>query len=599
MPKVPVYESQVEPRPLPGYRQESVATPALLGGAGDRLAQVSKGVLDAGIGLAAVAYNMQERENADMVFQGETKWKADYLEYQADVGKNRKGDFSKGVTTDTKKWWDESAKKHLEAMGNDVQRQVLLKRMASVRLNSMHSMSEFEAKETEHSMDMSAAASKVASIDLAAAAADEATVQVSIADIKKTNAFIAARKGITNPKTLAAQNDEDITKLHQQVIQTLAAKNPAAAKAYFDKHESEIRGSLRAEIGKFAETATAESVGDAVAAAVWSKFKPENSIDPVKSSDAEDVIRADSSVKNNPTALKAALAGFEHRVRALETQRRAESASAIARVEELVIKGVRGPTLTGSPAFTALLAKDPKAANHVRMAARNEEYADIVRAEAEERRTEAQLNRAGLDAMLELSDPDVLAKKTRDELLALRSDIGTQNTIALVKAHDALTKSAEALAAARIDNNTFKALAIAADLDPNEKGMSEAKKDRLVMLRAAVDARLALAARQAGKPLAPDERVKVAQAAFDDTVRVPGFFSAFTYGMGADLPASSLTQSERDKAVVVLPAGRVRVKDIPPLFVEQSEVALKKANRPVTQKAVAEMWLLNKDQWKP
>jgi len=590
MPRVPTYDNpQVEARPLPGFRQESVATPALLGGAFDSVAQASKGLSDVGTGLAAVAYNMQERENADKVFQAETTLKAQYLDYEASVRDTKKGAFSKGVTVETKAWWDEVGKKHVEGLDNDVQRKMFAKRMSGLRLQSLHNVSQFEAQQTEISHDASWQANKVGSIDIAAAHANEETTAAQMGELRRLNAYQGARKG-WDAATLSAVNSEDITKLHQQVIQTLAKDNPAAAQSYFEAHKNEIRGSLRAEIGNFAKTATAETVGDGVAATVWAKYRPENSVDPIKTSDAEDDIRKDPAVKNNPTALKAALAGFEHRAKALTAQRHAESVSGVARVEELVIKGVRGPALSSSPQFVALSAADPRAANAIRVSAENEDYNAAIRAERK-------LNVEGLDKMLELSDPDVLVSKTRDEIVALRTTIGTQNTLQLVQRHDALTKSAESLAAARIDNNTFKALAIGAGLRPDEKSPSEANKDRLVQLRAAVDSRLALEARAKGKPLSPEEKVKFSQQAFDDTVRVPGFFSINSYGTGTDLPASALTRSERDKAFVILPGGRVRIKDIPPAFVSEAEGSLARARRPVTQKAVAEMWLLNKDKW--
>ena len=592
MPRVPAYESQVESRPLPGFRQESVATPALLGGAFDSIANASKGLSDAGAGLSAVAYNMQERENADRVFQAETKWKAEYLDYQADIGKNRKGEFSKGVTGDTKKWWDESAKKHLEGVDNEVQRSVLMKRMTAVRLTSINSMSDFEAKETERSLDLSAAASKVGSIDLAAASADEATVQVSVADIKKTNAFIAARKGINDPVVLAKMNDEDITKLHQQVIQTLSVKNPLAAKAYFEAHKEEIRGSLRAEIGEFAQKATAESLGVAAAGQIWAANGPASDKAAANLDKMEELAR--EQFKNDPFVLKATIANLRERQQAFTTGRRERQDVLESTVNEAALKGASIAQVRRMPEFFAMASDKARA---IEAFMENREYTKAARADVSENKRQRELRHAGLDEALTLSDPDELVKLTRAQVVNLLPKLGDELTTQLVHRHDALTKSAEALAAARIDNNTFKALAIGAGLDPNEKGLSEDKKDRLVQLRAAVDARLSQEARAAGKPLSPEDKVKFAKQAFDDVVRVPGFWSINSYGTGTALPASALTKPERDKAFVALPGGRVRLKDIPPTFVDEAEASLLRAKRPVTQKAVAAMWLLNKDKW--
>ncbi len=598
MARVPVYEQQVEPRALPGARIDSVASPTLLGGAYDSAEKAGQGLLAAGVGLNAVAYDMQERDNANKVFEAETRYKADYLNFQADVAKNRKGDFAKGVTQDTTRWWDETGKKHMEALDNDVQRTLLVRRMSAVRLNSLESMSKFEAGQLEHGLDLSYKASKMRDIDMAAANGDEPTVGIAIDNIKQANAFYAARKGITKPEDLAAINLEDTTELHKQVLQTLAKSNPGAASAYFEKHKDEIRGSLRAEIGEGAQKATAFNLGDTAATETWAKYKPQNSTDPINVSDAEDEIRKRPELKDNPTALQAALAGFEHRATVLTQQRHAQSTALVANVETLVMKGVRGSALMNSPEFSALAAADAKTANGIRLAVKNEAYMDLSRSEMEYNRNERKLQQTGVDTILKLHDPDFLASLTVPQITALRSIIGTQETRMALDRHATITRSADAMAAARLDQTNFNSMATQAGIDINPKKDSNEER-RLWQLRAAVDARIGLAAKTKGKPLSNEERVKEGQAAFDDTVRVPGFFSAGGYGSGTDLPASALSKDEREKAIVRLPEGNVRVKDIPGAFVDDAEATLRKANKPVTQKAVAQMWLLNKKTWKP
>jgi hypothetical protein len=593
MPRVPVYESDIQPRALPGYRQESVATPALLGGGSESLSNLGKGLVSAGIGIGAVAYDMQERENADKVFQAETKIKADYLSFEAQIREGRQGGFSKGITQDAHKWWDEQAKKHLETLDNEVQRKLFIRRTAPLRLSSLDSVSKFEAHQMEIAHDQSWRANKVASIDLAAAHADETTVATSTAEIKRLNAYQAARKGWT-PEALKAANDEDITAMHQQVIQTLVKSNPAAAEAYFKAHKPEIRGSLRAELGDFAEKATAEALGVAAAGEIWADLGPQGDREASNLDKMEQ--KARDKFKNDPHVLKATIANLRERHQAFNTGRQERSYAMEATVNEAILKGATIAQVRQMPEF---LRMAPEKARAIETFMENRAYTKAAREQSEETLRQTRLRHEGLDEALRLQDPDVLVKMTRAEVLAKLPVLGEFHTTNLVRMHDALTRSSEALAAARIDNNTFKAMAVNAGLNPNEKNLSEDDKDRLVRLRAAVDARLALAARQAGKPLTIEERTKVAQAAFDDVVRVPGFFSIQTYGTGKDLPASSLSPEERREAVVILPAGRVRIRDIPPLFVEQAEAALRQGNRPVTQKAVAEMWLLNRSKWRP
>src|SRR5258706_9122182 len=97
--QVPTYDNpEARPAPLPGARVESIATPGLLdAGATDQLA-FGKSLQTAGAGLAAVAYDMQQRENADAVFKTEAQDKADYIAYEQEARTNRQGAYAKGVT---------------------------------------------------------------------------------------------------------------------------------------------------------------------------------------------------------------------------------------------------------------------------------------------------------------------------------------------------------------------------------------------------------------------------------------------------------------------------------------------------------------------
>lgn len=589
---VPKYEPSVEQAALPSFRQESVATPALLGGAADSLANASKGLQTAGQGVAAVAYHMQEKENADAVLQAETKWKTEYVEFQADIGKNRKGDFAKGVTEDTKRWWDESAKKHTEALANDVQRKLLINRMSAVRLNSFESVSKFEAAERERSLDLSATASKVASIDLAASSGDPASVEVALRDIAKINAFTAARKGITDPTVLEAMRIEDTTKLHKQVIQTLVKKNPMAAKAYFEQYKDQIRGSERAEVGEFADKATAESIGVATAGEIWAASGPKGDKDAANLDVLEQQAR--DKFKDDPFALKATISNLRERYQAFNTGRRERQDNIENAVNSALL---RGASMTQVRAMPEFLQMAPEKARAIETFMENRAYTRAARADAEESRAQRRLRREGISKTLELSDPDVLVSLTRKQVENLLPVIGEENTILLVNRHDQLTKSSEALSAARLDNNTFKAMLKESGMDANPKADSE-EETRVFNLRRAVDARLSMEARAKGRPLTPEERVKHAQAAFDDTVRVPGFFG-YRVGSGTERPASALTKDERTKAFVISDRGeRVRIKDIPPAFIDEAEQSLSAAGRPITQKSVAEMWLLNRGTWR-
>ena len=131
MATVPVYQQQVEDKPLPGYRSESIATPAFLGGEADSAAAFGKGLTDVGIGGAAVALHMQERQDMTAILGVETARKEAMIAADADLRKNRQGANADGATRDVKAWWDQAAKDDLASLQTDNQRQVYLRRMAA------------------------------------------------------------------------------------------------------------------------------------------------------------------------------------------------------------------------------------------------------------------------------------------------------------------------------------------------------------------------------------------------------------------------------------------------------------------------------------
>ena len=176
MATVPVYESQIDQKPQPGFRQESVATPALLGSMADSAQNFSKGLTDAGIGGAAVALHIQERQDMSAILGVETARKEAMITADADLRKNRQGANATGATQDVKKWWDEAAKQDLAALQTDNQRLVYLRRMAATRLSNIHSVSQFEAQQGDAVLVESTKAAVTAAINTASAnALDTAT----------------------------------------------------------------------------------------------------------------------------------------------------------------------------------------------------------------------------------------------------------------------------------------------------------------------------------------------------------------------------------------------------------------------------------------
>src|SRR4051812_33948085 len=123
MPQIPAYSlPQETERPIAGVRRESVASPSLLDTRAEQTAALGKSVENAGSGVAAIAYHMAQRENADVIFQREAGDKEAYLAYEADLREKRQGQFAKGATNDTATWWKDRISKNTEGMNGEQKR---------------------------------------------------------------------------------------------------------------------------------------------------------------------------------------------------------------------------------------------------------------------------------------------------------------------------------------------------------------------------------------------------------------------------------------------------------------------------------------------
>lgn len=253
MPRVPTADLNVTPdRALPGVRQSSSASPALLGAGAAQVGDLGRAVTDAGA-------KMQEREDADMLFRAETSIKDNYLKFESDVRNNRRGQQAWGVTQDADKWFADEERKHSEMLTNDRQRYLFNQSLTKLRQSAMGTLSGYEAGERRKSLEESAGASIVSSINLAATAGAEyhAKRQPAAdgtipddgndpipglkADMLKRVQAMSVLNGWT-PERKTLEENKHLTNLHNQVLQGMVDRNPDAARRYFDANKAEING---------------------------------------------------------------------------------------------------------------------------------------------------------------------------------------------------------------------------------------------------------------------------------------------------------------------------------------------------------------------
>lgn len=584
MATVPNYSlPQETERPDPGVRRESVASPAIFDAAANQTIALGKGIEAAGTGVAAIAYHMAQRENADVIFQHEAGDKAAYLAYEADLREKRQGQFAKGATTDTVNWWKDRISKNTEGM-NGEQKRVYVQRATALQLQTLDTVSKFEGHQLEVAHDESWKADKVNTINLAAV--NPQLVDANITEIKRLNAYQGARKG-WDGAVLQAVNADDITNLHKQTIQTLVVKDPAAAETYYKAHEQEIKGSERAEIGLFAEKATAAAVGAKAAQAVWMTDGPKGDNDASNIDKMKGRIREE--LKANPLARDAAL----HEISQIDADRdkaiRARDANRTAQVNTLLMNGVPLAQVMQSPAWAALDGTEQrKLVLHEESISAQKES----RAYTATLRKEHELNTAGLDTLIRLSDPEKLVSMSRDDVINLRTTIGAENTKALLSKWDAFTKNGTVLSEGKLDNDQFNVFAVRAGLDPNSK--DDTMKKRIVETRDRVERIIGSEQQSKKRPLTRIEKDGVMQKLIDDTVIQHNAILRDT-----PMPAVALPFEKQAGAYVVVGGQEVRLSSIPADDRAAIIKARTSAGLPVTEKSIAEMWLKKQALKKP
>jgi hypothetical protein len=602
MPQVPTYDTpQNVDAALPSAKQESLASPALLGAGAEKQIEFGRAVQEAGSGLSAIAYHMDQRAVADGLFKSTSADKEAFIAYQADVLKNRQGNGATGVTKDTAAWWKERISKNLEGMDNTQLKRLYQQHAGDMQNNSLQSMSHFEVQQTDVGQQANFKADTANTINLVAANPSDDLVRWGRDDILKKNKYMAAQKN-WSPEVLEAVNIDALTNMHKQVIQTLAATNKDKASSYFEAHKDEIAGAQRAEIGELAMKATAAFTASAAVDALWGKNGPHSDTDQVNIDTMAQQLR--DQFKDNTYTRDAALTELkQRRVEFLEgVQSRMQGRTAAVYSMFLEGKSLAAvqqtsawASLTGTEQYQVTNARASLEATQASRAAANENraFARENRAFVQEQRAELRLNTAGLTATMSMSDPDRLVALTRDQVINLAPTLGTHNTQQLLGKWDALTKDGTKLSEARIDNDQFRVFAAKAGLDitPN----NDAAKERIITLRNSIDQVLGQEQMAKKRPLSRDERDALIQKQLDNTVLTPTWMG---FGSGDKVPSIALKPDDVKSAYVEVNGQKVNVASIPATDRAAIIRARQQSGLPVTEQAIAEMYV-RKNSKKP
>lgn len=274
MPRIQTYDSpQVEQRPLGGVRQDSIASPSLFAAGATEQLRAGNQLVNAGTELGKIALDMQNRENADMLFRAETSIRTEYLDFEK-AARERRGDAAKDITKEAGEWWDKKAAEHSDGLQNDAQKRLFGQSISKLRIQSVDGMSAYESEQRRVALNEANTASITSSINLAASQVGTPTEKAAVAgaktDILKRIAVTGQING-WSPEMREAKEAESLTNLHLQVIQNMIDREPKRAKEYFDLNKKEINGTQYNDVEKALKVGTTKEVAQEVADTVMAK----------------------------------------------------------------------------------------------------------------------------------------------------------------------------------------------------------------------------------------------------------------------------------------------------------------------------------------
>ncbi|HAV74289.1 MULTISPECIES: hypothetical protein [unclassified Limnobacter] len=277
MPTVPKYQQQTELRGLPSVQQQSIASPELLGAGARQTQEAGNALLRAGAGLSNIAADMQQREDADMVFQAEAAFRESLIGFEQEA-LTRTGNKAWGITKDVDKWFQDNVAKYSEGLTNDRQRAIFNQTATKMKLPSIERFSSFENQQRVKSLEQSTNATLETLINSAATTAQmmnseefstAGTTQTG-PDGKPVPGPLSAlqsmkQDGLRRLEFYAADTGEDssvtnlkkqlyTSKFHKQVIQARIDADPSSAKAYYEANKEEIAGAERLNLEELVRT---------------------------------------------------------------------------------------------------------------------------------------------------------------------------------------------------------------------------------------------------------------------------------------------------------------------------------------------------------
>lgn len=476
---------EVDPQAMPAVRLAAAPTAQSLG------AGIGQAVSGAGAEIARIG--AEEKQKADNAWTTQAIGALDQAELSLvddpKTGALRlKGHDAAGAYEPTLAEFDKRVA-DLRAKAASPEQQQALERLATNKRSSIASrLSRYAAGQIDAATDADTKATIATSIDLAGKNFDDPARVDS--ELEKQSAVIqahAAAKGWGAPAIQQALADARSATRRQVIDGLIAAGRGTEAEAYLTKHKADLSSdtfeALRAKVKPAADAVLAQGAADEV----WSTMGPKNDIAPVELDKMGAEIR--KRFASEPERQKLALAALRDRASEHNAAQRERAVAAESSVWEAVVGGANARQVMALPGFQSLPG-DRK--DKVLQSLDERAYRDEARAAARESRAAAaearqnaaeerawrrdRMDPAKIEQRLlnygRLTDPEVLSRMSRNELLTHYADVGPDLFDNLLAKHDQFEKAGAAKAAkvleAKMDREDFRAEAARFGMDPTE-----------------------------------------------------------------------------------------------------------------------------------
>ncbi len=240
MPQVPrVSGPSVQQQAAPNVQQSIGGVTADAFGA-----RTAANLADAGNTLQKI----KDQDDADQVFRAETALKTDYLSFERSE-LERNGADAKGAGERSQKWWGEAQLKYSEGLTNGRQSRIFERSRTAVQMAGNETLLRHETQQRNRSLAESTVAQVQSASSLAIADPSPERLQLSRQQIVTSNQVLGQLRGDT-PEIVQQRTQEALTGMHKGVVMKMVDDDPDAAKAYYYGNRKEITGAEQVVIEK-------------------------------------------------------------------------------------------------------------------------------------------------------------------------------------------------------------------------------------------------------------------------------------------------------------------------------------------------------------